>query len=250
MSPRRLPPVLIPDAESQFALYVATCLGRSGHRVHALSTDRSARIRLSRHCASFALARATDAAERRLERIGAIVRRLGTCVILPVAEAGMAWTAEHAARLPHAAYLVDLPDPESLGAVSDKAALAAFMRAHAIAHPETRSLGAGEDPLPAALGLEFPLLWKPARGSGGRGIVRLADRSALEALARAGTHEPGILQCEIPGQDWDSSALCRDGEILAASVQHPLPAGRGASRPRPRSRSPPTTRCSRRPRAW
>lgn len=225
MPTRRLPPVLVPDAESQFALYVATCLGRAGHRVHALATDRSARLRLSRHCASFDLASATDSAERRLERIGAIVRRLGTCVILPVAEAGMAWTAVHATRLPRAAYVVDLPDPESLGVASDKAALAAFMRRHAIPHPETRALGAGEDPLAASLGLAFPLLWKPARGSGGRGIVRLADRSALEALARAGTAEPGILQSEIPGQDWDASALCRDGEILAASVQYPLPAG-------------------------
>lgn len=225
MPARRLPPVLVPDAESQFALYVATCLGRAGHRVHALSSDRSARVRFSRHCASFHAVLDTDSDERRLERIESVVRRVGSCVVLPVAEAGMAWVAEHATRLPRSATVVDLPDLASLRIASDKAAFAEHMRAHAIAHPETRAVGAGEDPLPAAEGLEFPLLWKPARGSGGRGIVRLGDARALEAFARVPVLESGVIQCEVPGRDWDSSALCRDGEILAAAVQHPLPAG-------------------------
>lgn len=226
MIPRAsLAPVLIPDADSHFALYAATCLGRLGHPVHALSAVAMARIRFSRYCTSFTTAPAGAPAAERLGLALRALDRVPAGVVLPVSESGCAWTAEHRATLARSARIVDLPDAGALSIAGHKARLAAFLHGHGIPHPETRALAAGADALAAAGGLGLPLLWKPAVGSGGRGIVRLADAAALKAFARAGTREDGVLQREIPGDDWDASALCRDGELLAWSVHRPLPAG-------------------------
>lgn len=213
-----LPTVLIPDGESQLALAVATCARRTGHRVAVLSTAASARIRFSRHCASFTAVRPHDA-EERLESALAAIAEAGPCVVLPVSEAGVTWSTEHADALHRVATLVDLPDRESFAIASDKSRLPDFLARSAIPHPDTRVLASGADLTAAAHDLEFPLLWKPARSSGGRGIRRLVDSAALAGMVADG---PGVLQSEIPGDDWGASVLCRDGHLLAVSVQQAL----------------------------
>jgi predicted ATP-grasp superfamily ATP-dependent carboligase len=67
----------------------------------------------------------------------------------------------------------------------------------------------------------YPVVFKPARGSGGIGIQMFPDittaRSFLRTSCRAAY--PALLQHYIQGQDVDCSVFCDKGKILAHTIQ-------------------------------
>ncbi|MBI4520662.1 MAG: ATP-grasp domain-containing protein [Gemmatimonadetes bacterium] len=124
---------------------------------------------------------------------------------------------------------------------SDKAALPVLLARHSVAHPKTRVVGPGSDWRAAARALGYPLVVKPARGAGCRG-VRLArdERELSTALTpgldggdgRRGT-EGGrlLLQRYVPGVA-ASVTLVADGRraaVLAVNAQWVRPGPRAFS---------------------
>lgn len=76
----------------------------------------------------------------------------------------------------------------------------------------------------------FPLIAKPRRGVGGRGVRRLVDEGALTALL-AHEGEPLLIQEYIPGQDYCLSVLYDGGRRVASTAYRNLsqfPRGSGA----------------------
>jgi carbamoyl-phosphate synthase large subunit len=66
----------------------------------------------------------------------------------------------------------------------------------------------------AALNWSFPVIVKPRRGAGSRGIRLVADRAALEAL---GTDEALIIQEHLPGDEYSVDVLADlEGNVVAA----------------------------------
>ncbi len=135
--------------------------------------------------------------------------------------------ARHAERLSHH-IRVAAPTIEAIAAVDPKDALMRTAESLGLNTPRTwtdADLRAGA-PGPQ----QYPLVAKPVRGVGGRGVRRLTDAGALE-LALASPTEPLLIQDYIPGQDFCLTALYNQGRRLASAAYRNLsqfPRGAGA----------------------
>jgi predicted ATP-grasp superfamily ATP-dependent carboligase len=129
----------------------------------------------------------------------------------------------------------------AISRASDKAALAALLRAHAIPHPRSRAVGPDDDIDQAADVVGYPLVAKPGRGAGSEGIALVGGRHALAAAvqgARAVDPEvPVLLQSFVAGVP-ASVALLAGAEqataLFASSQSFGSPAGfdyRGGTTP-------------------
>jgi len=113
-----------------------------------------------------------------------------------------------------------VPSFASLRIALDKWDLARFLTAHALPHPATELLVRGQEALTRIAQLRFPLLLKPRCGGNGLGIHRCENMRALEHCTRgADLWGKTLVQTEIPGYDIDCSVLCREGEVLAYTIQ-------------------------------
>src|SRR5205085_9406956 len=120
----------------------------------------------------------------------------------------------------------NVPPLASFDIAQDKWQLAQFARRHALPHPTT-VLAAGliDDPAERNA-LDFPILLKPRSGANGAGIVRVPTADALVAELQQVTRNPWdyIAQVETTGYDIDCSVLCRQGEVIAHTVQRGIAA--------------------------
>lgn len=135
--------------------------------------------------------------------------------------------ARHAERLSQH-IRVAAPSIEAIGAVDPKDALMRTAQTLGLNAPRTWSdaqLRSGATPPD-----RFPLVAKPVRGVGGRGVKRLADAEALEQVL-ASEAEPLLIQDYICGQDFCLTALYDRGRRLCSAAYRNLsqfPRGAGA----------------------
>jgi len=210
--------IVVPDGESHYALPVVTCLGRHrGNRVHVLSNDSTARVRWSRYCASFTVVPAGDE-DARFDAVEDVIGRVRADIVLPACETGVQILQARGDELRDRVALV--PHEGSLE-IGDKWFLAEILRDLGTPHPPTL-LYTADAAFRRQLGA-FPVLIKPRQMSGGYGIREFADRdSLLRFLERHPemAHQC-VVQAVVPGHDIGSSVLCRDGVVLAQSIQRP-----------------------------
>jgi glutathione synthase/RimK-type ligase-like ATP-grasp enzyme len=221
--------VLIIDGERWLSLLVACCLCEYPNvRVHVLSEAPRAVLRFSRYRRSFHVIRSRYDDARRLEVVEEMVGRTGADVILPVAEESIRFATTYAAELGRTATLVPVPTLEAFTATADKGSFAEFARRHDLPVPETVRCSDGPHFEASLESLEFPVLVKPTFREGGRGI-RLFNRPDdvlryLWALPE-GEARQHIVQRFLPGRDVGCSVLCKDGRILAHTVQWRIASG-------------------------
>ena len=210
--------IVVPDGESHFTLPVVTCLGRhQGNRVHVVSSDPTARVRWSRYCSSFTVAPGDDEGAR-FDVVRGVVDRIRAQVVLPVCETGVRMLQAKGHELRDR---VALAPYEGTLEIGDKWRLAEILRDIGIAHPPTL-LYTADAAFRRQLGA-FPVLIKPRSMSGGYGIREFADPVSLVRFLE---HHPDmahryVVQGLVPGHDMGSSVLCRDGVVLAQTVQRP-----------------------------
>ncbi|TRO95910.1 ATP-grasp domain-containing protein [Glycocaulis profundi] len=126
--------------------------------------------------------------------------------------------AEHAARF-EGKIILAIPDWASITQVEPKDRLPAAAEAAGVAFPKTLAPKTREAVEAATRELAFPVITKPARGVGGRGIAKHDDAKAL--LAHIDEKPPKtendwpLLQEAVPGRDFCFCALCEDGEVRA-----------------------------------
>lgn len=214
---------LVLDGESVFATDVVRGLGAAGMRSHVLSTDALAPSRGSRHALSCHVS-PYSSDDAFLERTAAAVTRTGADVLVGVNVPTIARAVRLSASLQRIAPCLPLPPPGPFAASLDKLAFARLVGTHGIAHPTTVSC---TPPAAEAFAAEhgLPVLAKPVEGAFGRGIRKFDDLGLLKAFARSPTvaATPYLLQQFVAGSDVDCSVLCRDGDVLAYTVQRPLP---------------------------
>ena len=215
--------VLIPDAESGHALIVARCLAAAGARICALGPDQQTALRFSTRVDYY---RRQKTRNRRdafsVQFIRDQMRKCGANVFLPVDEPAHEFAIDHQDELRSFANLPPLATAEAYRTATNKDQLAAFLISAGLPTPFTVAIGPVTPQTFPPPGLDFPLLAKPVRGDGGRGIVALhsAEQAASFLsdghMARFGRY---VLQRYISGFDIDISALCVDGEIIAHTIQ-------------------------------
>lgn len=212
--------ILLLDGESGFALKVVRSLARARRwRVHVLGRDappRQPALAWSRHIRSYHRINGAPETEASayIEAIRGAVQKTGAKLIVPVVEPTALFCIRHRAALEGIASLALLPEENAFTTAIDKGLLAEFMAERGLPHPTT-VLPGGD------IGrLRFPVLVKPRRLSGGRGIVKVESREALEAeLAHRADRDHVCIQEYIDGTDRGCSILARSGRIEACTTQ-------------------------------
>lgn len=211
---------MIPDGESDSSFIVLTCLAQIPKtKIHVLSRRRDPRARFSRFCSSFHI-RDSASEEEWFELIAVIVRQTPVDVILPVFETGTRFVCAWRERLSEFAALPLLPGLGLFDISADKGLFAGFIKDRDLPSPRTT-------PAPYALedpGMTYPLLIKPRRSHCGIGIQYYPDQQTLEDFVNANREilDDYIAQEFVVGYDIGCNALCKDGQILAYTMQRPI----------------------------
>jgi predicted ATP-grasp superfamily ATP-dependent carboligase len=214
--------VLIPDADVR--LNVACCLEMSRQAVvHGLALHPAPLVRHSRFFASFEEYKGEFDVKLWLNRIGEIVEERHIDVVLPISEFAIRTLSEHQKSLGWAAKLPQLPSPHTFDIATSKAKLADFLDSCDVPRPQTVVVSIGVTARDRLSALGFPVLAKPPLSSGGIGIKRFEDLESLTAfLAEQPSDERWVVQKLIEGHNIGINVLCRNGQILAATVQHAI----------------------------
>jgi predicted ATP-grasp superfamily ATP-dependent carboligase/predicted metal-dependent phosphoesterase TrpH len=211
--------VLVTNAGRRKALAVVRSLGRGGIHVIAGETTRAPMTARSRY-----IGRSVVYPDPVADPDGflAWVRRLHAEQpfeqLFALDDEVVALVSARRAELPCA---VPLPPDEVVQTCLDKARLADFCVARGLPHPRSRRVDGPAD-LPAAAELGYPLLLKPRRGMGSRGIVAAADESAARAILAAAAPGTYLAQELLPreGAALGYFALMDDRQQVLAEMMH------------------------------
>jgi predicted ATP-grasp superfamily ATP-dependent carboligase len=216
--------VLIPDADGWG--HVARCLAVSGQAVvHGFSLHPAPLLKHSRFFDSFEEYKGDFDIKFWLGRIGEVVAERRIDVVLPISEFAIRTLSEHRRTLSWAEKLPPLPNPHTFDVATNKASLADFLASHDLPHPPTVMVTTGIPVHDTLSALEFPVLAKPPLLAGGTGIKWFESLEALTAfLGEQSSDERWVVQSFVEGPDVGVNVLCRDGQVLAATVQHPIKA--------------------------
>jgi predicted ATP-grasp superfamily ATP-dependent carboligase len=215
--------VLIPDGESNHALIVARCLAQVPDlKVHVLSEVPWAPLRFSRRRSSYQVKPRETNRDQYLTVIRNAIKKTKADIILPVDEKAILLASSFSEDLAAIASTVPIPSIETFQMATDKWMLAEFMNRKQIPTPETILYTADETFDQHLDDLHFPVLAKPARGDGGKGIASFNNQTSLKQwlkYAVNGKNFQYIVQSFIQGYDVDCSVLCKNGKILAYTTQ-------------------------------
>jgi len=219
--------VLIPDGESEFAVFVAHCLAKYPNvRLHVLSGERWAPIRFSRYCHDYTFRQTESDDESRLGAVAEIVKKHRIDVLLPTETEWIAFAVANRAALSEFVAVAPLPDQRTFEIANNKGLLAQFLEDNQIPGPST-ALVSYDDLFEKKLqDMEPPFLLKPAVAWGGEGIRKFGDRADLRRYLEQQNPEETknrfIVQSMLPGYVVGVNVLSRDGKMLAKTMQRAI----------------------------
>lgn len=224
--------VIVTYGRSLMALTIANSLGRRGVEVIGCDDVGLTAVSFSRFAKKhFTHAPAAEDPDRFIDDLEAMIIRHkpedGRPYVLIPCFQETRIIARHAERLSRH-IRVAAPSIAAIRSVDPKDALMRTAHGLGLTAPRTwtdADLRASSD-RPAA----YPLVAKPVRGVGGRGVRRLADAAALEEVLAANS-EPLLIQDYVEGQDYCLTALYDQGRRLASAAYRNLsqfPRGAGA----------------------
>lgn len=223
--------VLIPDGENEHVLWTARSLAHSKQvMLHIFSAERHVPARFSRHCRSYRFGPVGTDYEARFAALADMAKQTPIDVILPVSEEGVLFALAKRQALANLAALPPLPEPASFSTARNKWLLNQFARRHDVPAPEATLVTFDEAFEREASALEYPVLLKPTSLTDGQGIQYLktwADlRQFLDGQDERLYKDKYLVQTFVPGYDIGLSVLCRDGIILAYTIQRGIVAER------------------------
>ncbi len=210
------------SGQTQILLAVLRSLAQiNGIKLHLLVDQRWHPVRLSRHVSSFTPSRLNTPDTERLDQVERIVRKRGIDVLLPSGQEAVSFLGRNSAALKKICSVSPVPDPEAYETATDKWLLMHALMEARIPCPETFPLEDIAVTERKIRELSFPVLLKPVHGAGGEGILRFDSPEALTPGLdrRHGTAARYLFQEFVEGYDIDCSVLCRDGAVLAHTVQ-------------------------------
>ena len=216
--------VLIPDGESSYTLPVISCLSQIPNiKIHILSSKRWTPSRFSRHIQRFHFHKVTTNHELWLETVQKIAGVENINSILPVDQPAIRVLTKHKISSTSLSITTPLPELKTFDITVDKWRLAQFLQSKNLPAPATIHYK-DESQLETDLKkLHFPVLTKPIEGKGGHGIKIWENPSELTNYLRTCRHpEEHIIQSYIKGEFTGCSVLCKDGNILAITMQKGL----------------------------
>lgn len=216
--------VLIPDGESSHATSVIRCLAEVKNvKTFILSNKKTAPIRYSRYIAQFLYYENGIKKEDRIAAIIDAIERINADILLPVDVETIRLITEHKKKLTRLISIAPVPEIDSFDIANDKWSLALWLNENKISHPKTLLCSSMSSLDEAISSISFPILTKPRKGSGGKGIKVFDNAEEYQSWYKRYDHsEDIIIQSYIKGYDIDCSVLCANGRILAHTIQKSL----------------------------
>ncbi|MEI9917738.1 MAG: ATP-grasp domain-containing protein [Bacteroidota bacterium] len=241
--------ILIPDGESSFAKFVVLCLSSNKHiEINVLSKKPKAPIRRSRYIKSFTVydRNAIESSPNHIPNTGSatldeliryhyydetrsqqlldqIIRqahKTKSTIIVPVDDHILKILTAHLDKLKAAGLSFLLPEHTDFLVGVNKWKLSQFLFSKGVPHPFTKSIeGSVDDEV--LKDLTFPVLIKPDDAGNGRGIRSFQTEQQLKSYFEHHKDQKDhyIVQPLIDGYDIDCSVLCKDGKVLAYTIQ-------------------------------
>jgi D-aspartate ligase len=215
--------VLIPDGDDERTIKVVQSLGVSRKAEVFVMTTRKNVVRYSRFCRAFNISEngGGDSINASVERV---LKECAIDVILPVAEKGIRLI--HHADWGEEYKTAPVPDLNTLETVGNKHLLGNLCRDLGLNYPKSILVNGRKDVNKLGEIERYPVLIKPVRGAGGHGIALAKEKEAVHDHFSGGlsaeTDKEYIIQEYIDGPDIDISILCRQGKILAFTIQEPI----------------------------
>lgn len=228
--------VLLTDAQQRKTLAAIRSMGRRGVDIIAAEDTRWATASFSRYCGQRLVSpNAARNPEDYFIWLHDALRKFPCDVLFPMDDATMEVAVRYRSQLEKLCRL-PLPDTGSYLAASDKARATVAAREAGLDCPETLIPKSLDDLGRISSGLTFPVVIKPRKSSGSRGIVVVWRKEELEAQYLR-VHEkypfPMIQEYISPGEKFDVCLLFNhSSQLRAAFVQKEIrffPLERGPS---------------------
>jgi len=158
------------------------------------------------------------------------VKQTGADVVLPAGQSAIGLLSSRGDCLPESATIAPMPNRNVFDIAVDKWLTAEFLARSELPTPPTILCGGGGSFEQRVRNLRFPVLVKAVRGMGGSGIECFDNPTDLLQSPIAGS-DKFIAQSFVTGYDIDCSVLCRDGHILAHTIQRSFVPGDGSYGP-------------------
>jgi predicted ATP-grasp superfamily ATP-dependent carboligase len=216
--------VLIPDGESEFALFVAHCLAQfPSVKLHFLSGERWASTRFSRYCCTYTFKQTGSDDQSMLNTVADLVKKKKIDVLLPSGTNAISFAAANREALSTFVAVAPVPDSRSFEIANNKWLLAQFLEEERIPSPPTVLVTCDDLFEQKLQDIEFPVLLKPASAWGGEGIERFDNAPELRRYLEQ--HDPErvkgrfIIQSFLPGFVVGVNVLSSNGKTLAMTMQ-------------------------------
>lgn len=218
--------VLLPEGDSNLVPFVVNCLSRKKNvEIYVLGNNPKAEVKSSNKIKNFTYCPKAKTSEEWVANVNQELDRFDIDILMPFDEFGIHAAIELKDQLYQNEKLVFLSSLKSFELSRNKGALAQHMKKNNIPCPSTILFEKYQVCEKAPM--NFPIILKPLEGyGGGRGIHKFEDNKTFEAFFESNKVEvPYLIQSYIEGYDIDCSVLCKDGEILAYTIQKGYLAG-------------------------
>jgi len=208
--------ILIPDGEIELSLRVLNCLSKFKHiKVHVLSRVKWVEIKFSKNISSFNYFSEDISDKEWIEIIKSEIIKRKIDVLMPIYTKNIRLISKYQKEFNSLVSNLILPSTESFDVANNKWKLYKLLKEYDINSPDTIYY----DPVKKGntKKLEFPVLIKPFEGFAGRYILKINDEKQLLTTLKNRGHT--LIQKYIEGYDIDMSVLCRNGKILAFTIQ-------------------------------
>lgn len=215
--------VLIPDGENYLLKSVvnglASVRGR-GVKVYVISNKKNSSMRYSKYVYRYTYFPKTDSELDWIDRINKKIEKYDIDVIMPVWETGVKALVTHKEKILYKDKVCLLPSLKDLNIAGNKVLLSRHLQSNRLPYPKSIPLDS-VDQLDNVDGLKFPVLIKPKEGFGGGHGIRIfkTKKDIKHYLIEKKIDYSCLLQEYIDGYDIDCSVLCKEGSILAFTIQ-------------------------------
>jgi predicted ATP-grasp superfamily ATP-dependent carboligase len=213
--------ILIPDGESHILIHVINCLSKVNElNIYVMSNTKNNPLRYSRHIKKFTYYKKSDSDIDWINNINKEVQNHNIDVVMPIFEVGIRILIKHKEDILLKNKLGLLPKLKDFDTAINKGKLAKHLHINKIPGPKSLILESNKN-LEKVINLNFPTIIKPLEGfGGGIGIKRFKTFESLKNhYTNNNINYTTIVQEYIEGYDIDCSVLCRNGNILAFTIQ-------------------------------
>jgi predicted ATP-grasp superfamily ATP-dependent carboligase len=217
--------VLIPDGEPWDVVKVLRCFSQiRGIKIYILLRSRLSLAQFSRYCAGSYFHRSKND-EEWVNEIRKLVERFKIDIVMPTTLKGIKFVSRNKQTIAQFAAVPPIADAEQIEMSNNKWEFYKCLKKTGLPVLKTVYVGKAGEAIenPSIINsVEFPALLKPLSQKSGAGIVRVETSLDLESAWSGGKlmkGRPYILQSFIDAERFSLSVCCKDGVIIAYTLQ-------------------------------